>query len=88
MTKILSCGNETFHLRLGLEPTCWDSNLAKTHSLPTEITHLVSEPNEAETLDVSSQKEISEKVIGKKWIYLERKHSPKKAKGEKGGRDS
>ena len=40
---------------------CWDSNLAKTHGLPTEITHLVSEPNEAQTLDVSSQKEISER---------------------------
>ena len=61
MTKILSHGNETFHLRLGLEPMCWDSNLAKTHGLPTEITHLVSEPNEAQTLDVSSQKEISER---------------------------
>jgi len=40
---------------------CWDSNLAKIHGLPTEITHLVSEPNEAQTLDVSSQKEISER---------------------------
>ena len=67
-------GIETVHLRLGLEPTCWDSNPAKTHSLPTEITHLVSGLNEAQVLDVSSQKELSErhKVMGKKWIYLER----------------
>ena len=39
-----------------------------------EITHLVSGLNEAHVLDVSSQKEFSErdKVISKKWIYLER----------------
>ena len=74
-------------LRLGLEPTCWDSthpkprlglepsqnpdwdlnphgqdsNPAKTHSLLTEITHLVSGFNEAQILDVSSQKEFSER---------------------------
>ena len=50
-----------FQLRLGLEPMCWDSNLAKTHDLPTEITDLVSEPNEAQTLNVSSQEEISQR---------------------------
>ena len=58
-------------MRLGLEPSQnpdWDlnpcsqdSNLAKTHSLPTEITHLVSGLNEAQVLDVSSQKEFSER---------------------------
>ena len=52
---------ETVHLRLGLEPMCWDSNPAKTHSLPTEITHLVSGFNEAQFLDVTSQKEFSER---------------------------
>ena len=52
---------ETMHLRLGLEPTCQNSNMAQTHSLPTEITHLVSGLNEAQVLDVSSQKEFSEK---------------------------
>ena len=36
-----------------------DSNLAKTHRLPTEITHLVAGLNEAQVLDVSSQKEFS-----------------------------
>ena len=55
-----------------LNPCGQDLNLAKTHSLPTEITDLVSEPNEAQVLDVSSQKEFSERVIGNKWIYLER----------------
>ena len=44
-----------------LNPRGWDSNLAKTHSLPTEITHLVSGLNEAQVLDVSSQKEFSER---------------------------
>ena len=46
----------------------WDLNLcgrdlnpAKTHSLPTEITHLVSGLNEAQVLDVSSQKEFGER---------------------------
>ena len=53
--------SETMHLRLGLEPTCWGSNLAKTHGLPTEITHLLSGLNEAQILDVSSQKEFSER---------------------------
>ena len=44
-----------------LDPHGWDSNRAKTHSLPTEITHLVSGLNEAQVLDVSSQKEFSER---------------------------
>ena len=44
-----------------LNPHGWGSNPAKTHSLPTEITHLVSGPNEAQVLDVSSQKEFSER---------------------------
>ena len=54
-------GAETMHLRLGLEPMCRDSNPAKTHGLPTEITHLVSGLNEAQVLDVSLQKEFSER---------------------------
>ena len=33
-----------------------DSNSAKTHNLPTEITDLVSVPNETQFRDVSSQK--------------------------------
>ena len=44
-----------------LNPRCLDSNPAKTHSLPTEITHLVSGLNEAWFLDVSSEKEFSER---------------------------
>ena len=61
------------YLRLGLEPTGQDSNPAKIHGFPTEITHLVSAPNESQVLDVSSQKEFSERqVIAKKWIYTER----------------
>ena len=55
------CGCETVHLRLGHEHLCQDSNPAKTHSLPTVITHLVSGLNEAQVLDVSSQKEFSER---------------------------
>jgi len=56
---------------LGLEPSQnpdwdfnpfgWDTNLAKTHSLLTEITDLVSRPNEGQVLDVSLQKESIER---------------------------
>ena len=54
-------------------PQGWDSNPASTHGLPTEITSLVSGLNEAQVLDVSSQKEsVRDRVMGKKWIYLER----------------
>ena len=35
-------------------------NSVKTHSLPTEIMHLISGLNEAQVLDVSLQKEFSE----------------------------
>jgi len=34
---------------------------AKTYGVAIEITHLVSGPNEAQVLDVSSQKEFSER---------------------------
>ena len=44
-----------------LNPHGWDLNLAKTPSLPTEITHLVSGPNKAQALDVSLQKESNER---------------------------
>ena len=44
-----------------LNPRGWDSNPAKTHSLPTETTHLVSGLHEAQVLDVSSQKEFTER---------------------------
>ena len=46
--------SETGYLRLGLEPTCWNWNPAKTHSLPTEIPVLLSGANESQVLDVSS----------------------------------
>ena len=36
-----------------LNPHGWDSNLAKTQGILTEITHLVSGLNEAQVLDVS-----------------------------------
>ena len=44
-----------------LNPHGWDSNAAKTHSLPTETTHLVLGLNEAQILDVSLQKEFTER---------------------------
>ena len=59
--EIFLCPAENVHLRLELEPTCQDSNMAKTHGLPTEITHLVSGLNETQVLDVSWQKEFSER---------------------------
>ena len=52
---------KTADLRWGLNPWGWDSNLAKTHGLPTEISDLVSGPNEPQNLDVSLQKELSER---------------------------
>ena len=42
-----------------LNPHGQDENPAKTHSLPTGITHLVSGCSEAQVLDVSTQKEFS-----------------------------
>ena len=37
---------------------------------------VVSGPSEVQVLDVSSEKEFSErKMVGKKWIYLERNTS-------------
>ena len=38
-----------------------DSNPSKTHDLPTEITNLVLRPNEVQALDVSLQKEVTER---------------------------
>ena len=60
---------ETFYLRLSLEST-WPGlepsqnparDSAKTHGLPTEITDPVLGSNELLVLDVSSQKEFSER---------------------------
>jgi len=43
---------------LGLEHTQQGPNVAKTHSLPTEVTHLVLGLNEVQVLDVSSAERI------------------------------
>ena len=56
-----------------LNPCIWDLNLAKTHSLPTEITHLVSGLMKLRFLMSHCRKNsVRDKVMGKKWIYLER----------------
>ena len=39
-----------------------DLNPAKTHRLPTKVTHLVSGPTETPILVVSSQKELSKET--------------------------
>ena len=44
-----------------LNPHAETQTEPKSHSLPTEITNLVSGPNETQVLDVSSQKEFSER---------------------------
>ena len=44
---------------------CQDSNPARTLGLPTEITLLVSGPDEAQVLDVSLHKEFSERQSGR-----------------------
>ena len=60
-----------------LNPRGQDLNPAKTHSLPTEVTHLVSGLNEAQVLDVSSQKEFSERQSDGYEVDLFReKHTP------------
>ena len=60
-----------------LNPHGRDSNPAKPHSLPTEITHLVSGLNEAQVLDVSSHKEFSERQSDRQEVALFReKHTP------------
>lgn len=49
--------------------------MARTRTWPkpllTELTHLVSVLNEVHILDVLSQNSVRDKVINKKWIYLE-----------------
>ena len=44
-----------------LNPNGQDLNQAKTHSVPIEITHLVSGINEARVLNLSLQKAFSER---------------------------
>ena len=57
-----------------LNPRAQDSKPAKTHSLPTEITHVVSGLMKLRFLMCHRRKNsVWDKVIGKKWIYLERK---------------
>ena len=81
---------ETIHLRLGLEPMCWDSNLAKTRfGMLTCVTRTRTQPKpkvfqlRADTLFQDLMKlrllmshcrknSVRDKVIGKKWIYLQR----------------
>ena len=72
LSALLSLGHhsyETFYLRLSLEPT-WPGlepsqnparDSAKTHGLPTEITDPVLGSNEPLVLDISLQKEFSER---------------------------
>ena len=51
----------------------WDLTPTKTHGLPTEKTHLVSRPNEAQVLMSHHRKNsVRDKVTDKKWIYLKR----------------
>ena len=48
------------------------SKLAQTHSLPTEIIDLVLGPSLRFLMSHWGKKSVKDKVIGKKWIYLER----------------
>ena len=48
----------------------WDSNPAKTHSLPTEIIYLASAFNEAQFFNISLQKEFSEKQSDRQEVVL------------------
>ena len=63
-------GIKTVYLRLGFEPM-WLG--LKPSQNPR---YLVSGPNEARVLNVSLQKNsVRDKVIGKKWIYLDTERS-------------
>ena len=62
--------HETIHLRLGLEPTWPALEPAKSHGLPTQFTDLVSGPSEAQVLDVSLQREVSERRSDRKEVDL------------------
>ena len=53
-----------------MNPHGRDTNPA--NGLPTEVTDLVSALNEAQVLDILSQKEFNERQSDKKWIYSER----------------
>ena len=57
---------------MGLESTYWDWNPVKIHSFPNEIRHLVSELSEAH-LAYHIKNSVRDRVIGKKWVYLEKK---------------
>ena len=80
-----------FILPVALKPftTDWDLNPragTQTHVLGLKPSqnpwYLVSGPNEAQVLDVSSQNLVRDKVIGKKWIYSDsEKHTPWKECG-------
>ena len=48
------------------------SKLAQTHSLPTEIIDLVLGPSLRFLMSHWGKNSVKDKVIGKKWIYLER----------------
>ena len=63
-------------LKLSQKPV-WDLNphgrdTNPANGLPTEVTELVSALNEAQVLDILSQKEFNERQSDKKWIYSER----------------
>ena len=55
-----------------LNPCSQDSNLAKTHGLPTEITHLVLGLKLRSLMSHRRKNSVRDKVMGKKWVYLER----------------
>ena len=59
---------------------CWDLTLVagtQTYALPTEIVDLILGPGEAQVLDVSSQKEFSERQNDRLEVDLFReKHAP------------
>ena len=60
-------------LKLGLEPTYQASNFAKTHDIPNEIIPLFQHLMKLGFLmSYHRKKSVRDKVIGKKWIYLDR----------------
>ena len=63
-------GVETIYLRLGLEPTCWDSDPAKTNGTwfqdLMKLRFLMSHHR---------KNSMRDKVIGKKWIYADSQRS-------------
>ena len=67
---------------------CWNSNPAKTHGLPTEITTWFQDLMKLRSsMSHHGKNSVRHKVTGKKWIYLERNTLHRQSVGHLGRRE-